>query len=112
MKEGHAHVTVPGAREVAGGRASEPSPQGQRRVHESEEGRTTHRGSISTRRSWEAWFTQGTLEQTRLREQTPRGLPGLHTLHVPPRLLSNTSVPKGCSEVLGPPEAPSHLEQQ
>lgn len=28
-------------------------------------GRGTHRGSVGTGHSWEAWFTQGTLEQTR-----------------------------------------------
>lgn len=69
-------------------------------VRRGEEGRATHRGSVGTGRSWEARFTQGTLEQTRLRERPPQGPPGLHTLHVPPRLLSNTSVPQGCSEVL------------
>ena len=28
-------------------------------------GRGTHRGSVGAGHSWEAWFTQGTLEHTR-----------------------------------------------
>lgn len=35
------------------------------RVCRDEGGRATHRGSVSTGHSWKAWFTQGTLEQTR-----------------------------------------------
>lgn len=84
-----------------------PAPGGPQARH-SVKGRGrhgTHRGSISTGHSWEAWFTQGTLEQTR--DPVSPGVTsslGSPTLYLPPRALLNISAQRTFVEM----DAQSH----
>lgn len=101
VNDSPAHVAVPS-----------PHARGRHRCACACEEGATHRGSVSAGHPWEAWFAQGTLEQSRDSvSRRPRVPWAAHLLYVPPRLPFSTGAPRTPGENDAPSTPPSLASQ-